>query len=111
MTLTEIWKSHRRALYLVAARPNSMAYVPLGLKNWEELEELTSEDRAASDWFLAEIVAHDCDQDHPTTGLCELSGKPTGPLETDLPHICRDHHLHTFRCDKHGQVDHFVKVG
>ena len=105
MTLTEIWKFHRRALYLVAARPNSMAYVPLGLKNWEELDELSSEDKMASDFFLAEIVSHDCDALHPEMGLCELSGSVDAYNDV---HICRDRHLHTFRCDKHGQVDHFT---
>lgn len=103
MTLDEIWRKHRIHLCLVAARPSG-AYVPLGLKDWRDLEELTDEDRGASDWFVGEIVPHDCDVDHPESGLCELSGQKIG----DEIHICRDVHLSTFRCVKHGTPDRFI---
>ena len=103
MTLDEIWRGHRLFLCLVAARPSG-AYVPLALKDWRELEELSEEDRYASDWFVAEVVPHDCDADHPETGLCALSGK-----EADgAIHICRNRHLTTFHCPKHGTPDRFT---
>ncbi len=103
MTLTEIWRNPRTYLCLVAARPSG-AYVPLGLKDWHDLEELSEDDRGASDWFIAEIVPHDCDADHPESGFCELSGKDVN----GEVHICRDQHLNTFRCSQHGMPDRFI---
>lgn len=76
MTLTQIWSAHRIDLRLVAARPGSSVYVPLALKDVTGFE-LSDEDRAADDWFLAEVVPHDCDA---------------------LAHE---------RCEQHGRVDHF----
>lgn len=103
MTLDEIWRKHRVYLCLVAARPSG-AYVPLGLKDWRELEELSDEDRNGSDWFVAEIVPHDCDAAHSESGICELSGKEVNGEK----HICRDRHLDTFRCPKHGTPSQFI---
>lgn len=102
MTLDEIWRGHRLMLCLVVARP-TRAYVPLALKDWRDLEELSDEDRSASDWFIAEIVPHDCDADHPQSGVCDLSGQ----IVNGEVHICRDLHLQTFRCPKHGTPDRF----
>lgn len=59
MTLVEIWKKHRTNLCLVAARPTGV-YIPLALKNWEEAEP-AEEDAYSMDWFVAEVIPHDCD--------------------------------------------------
>ncbi len=107
MTLNEIWKSHRNHLYLVAVRPGSSSYVPLGIGDFNDLEELSEGDKLATDWYLAEIVPHDCDALHGDQGACELAGTANQWGET---HICRDVHLATFRCEKHGQVETFRAV-
>lgn len=63
MTLDDIWAGHRTNICYVAARPGRMIYVALGHKNADHAFDdakdvfgLTPEDRAASDWYVAEIV-------------------------------------------------------
>lgn len=58
-TLAEIW-ADRSDMTRVAARLGALSYVPLGIKNPDDLD-LSDEDRAASDWEVCDLIGHDCD--------------------------------------------------